>query len=286
MELKLCNLGLSQIPSDVWTHTDLRKLDLSGNQLTSLPYQLGYLTKIQTLNVSNNRLTSLSYQLGYLTDLQVLNVSNNQLTSLPYQIGYLTMLRKLDVRGNQLTSLPYQISHLPELQELDVSKNRLTSLPYQLKHLTNLRRLVVNDNRLDSLPSGFVHLLSPSRSDFSANNRQSRLAQRAEQTHPNADVEQAELLLQSEQERAAGTIAGVALEAYLKNLCDQHYISYSERGGLQSLIQNLEEEQAITSQEASHMMRLSSIRNKCAHSSPVTKQEVSLLVREVRKLLN
>ena len=38
---------------------DIKKLDLSNNELTQLPVEIGQLTQVTTLNLSNNKLTKL-----------------------------------------------------------------------------------------------------------------------------------------------------------------------------------------------------------------------------------
>src|SRR3954470_13845767 len=43
IQLHLCRLGLSQIPSEVWQCSSLQTLNLSYNRLSSLPAELGQL---------------------------------------------------------------------------------------------------------------------------------------------------------------------------------------------------------------------------------------------------
>lgn len=109
--------------------------------------------------------------------------------------------------------------------------------------------------------------------------------ERAEQTSQQTEIEQAEHLLLSGQERAAGSLAGVALEMHLRKRCEMHALAYSPKATLQTLIQLLQEADAITPAEAKHLTGLASIRNKCAHASPVSKDEVRFLVKEVKKFI-
>jgi serine/threonine protein kinase/Tol biopolymer transport system component len=102
-----------------------------------------------------------------------------------------------------------------------------------------------------------------------------------QQTH----IGQAEHFLQQGQKRAAGAIAGVLLEASLKHLCDSHSVSTPPKVGLQFLIQHARKAGLLTSEEASKLTHLAAIRNKCAHASPVSEEEVRLLVEEVKKFV-
>lgn len=99
--LDLSDRGLSEIPSDVFSKTELQQLDVSGNRLTGAPQsQIGQLKNLTFLDLSDNMLTGLPAELGRLNKLETLDVSNNQLTGLPMELGNLTQLRLLDVSGN------------------------------------------------------------------------------------------------------------------------------------------------------------------------------------------
>jgi Leucine-rich repeat (LRR) protein len=105
VDLDLSNKGLTSIPSDVFSRTDLEKLNLSKNRLTGAPQsQIGQLKSLKSLDLSNNALTGLPAELGQLTKLETLNVSNNKLTGLPMELGNLTQLRVLDVSGNDYST--------------------------------------------------------------------------------------------------------------------------------------------------------------------------------------
>ncbi len=58
------------------------------------------------------------------------------------------------------------------------------------------------------------------------------------------EIEQAELLLDNGFERAAGSIAGVALELHLKTLCDVNGVSYPPKASIEPLAQALYKEKS------------------------------------------
>lgn len=104
-KLDLSNRGLTAIPMDVFSRTNLVELDLSNNRLTNAPpSQIGALKKLRALNLSHNTLTGLPAELGQLRDLEILNVSNNGLTGLPMELGNLSSLRMLDIRENPFSA--------------------------------------------------------------------------------------------------------------------------------------------------------------------------------------
>ena len=61
------------------TLASVKKLDLSGNQLTALPEEIGLLTGLKELDLNENQLTSLPEEIGLLTGLEKLNLNNNPL---------------------------------------------------------------------------------------------------------------------------------------------------------------------------------------------------------------
>ncbi|EMM76696.1 leucine rich repeat protein [Leptospira santarosai str. 2000030832] len=79
---------------------DVRILDLSENQLTTLPKEIGKLQKLQELYLSGNQLTTLPREIGKLQTLQELGLSGNRLITLPKEIGQLKNLRWLSLKNN------------------------------------------------------------------------------------------------------------------------------------------------------------------------------------------
>ena len=146
-ELNLSYLNLTSIPSSLGNLRNLRELNLSGN-LASLPKEIGNLKNLKVLNLTNNSLGSLPSSIGNLTNLEELHSSMNKLTSLPSWIGNLTNLKELYLTINDLTSLPSWIGNLTNLKVLYLDGNELTSLPKEIGNLTNLEDLQLYGNNL------------------------------------------------------------------------------------------------------------------------------------------
>ena len=130
-------------------------LDLSGNprtQLATLPHEITELTDLRTLNLSGNQLTTLPLEITELTCLTELDLSDNQLTALPPEISKLTNLATLYLWRNQLTNLPPEIGKLTNLKTLDLWGNKLTALPSEICELTNLTKINLRGNPLHIPP--------------------------------------------------------------------------------------------------------------------------------------
>lgn len=137
LELDLSNLGLEEIPGDLF-YNDVRYLNLDDNNITRIDHLP---RKLVSLSCQNNGL----YKIGKLPkELEVLIVRNNDLEYLPALPNYLTTL---DCAYNSLSQLPElnyslqylycefnNLTYLPELpsglMELNCSNNSIAQLPY------------------------------------------------------------------------------------------------------------------------------------------------------------
>lgn len=108
--LVLAHTGLTKVPSDVFTKTDLLTLDLSNNNLTgSLPGEVRLLTSLRTLNLSYNKFTGVPAEVGQLKDLEYLDLAHNELTGLPQELGNLSKLKELILTGNNYSQADLEV---------------------------------------------------------------------------------------------------------------------------------------------------------------------------------
>lgn len=99
------------------------------------------------------------------------------------------------------------------------------------------------------------------------------------------EIEQAEKLLDNGFDRAAGSIAGVALELHLRTLCDVNGISYSPRDTIDPLATALYKAGKLDVTELKRIQYLASIRNKCSHPNLALATEIKSLIEDVKKLV-
>ncbi len=108
--LDLSDRDLTSVPSDIFSRTDLERLNLSRNNLTgALPAEVRHLSKLRILDLSYNEFTGVPAEVGQLRELQVLDLSHNKLTGLPYEIGNLIHLEILDLRGNAYSKADLEV---------------------------------------------------------------------------------------------------------------------------------------------------------------------------------
>src|SRR5688572_15634064 len=71
IRLDLSELGLTELPLELWQLSNLQMLYLWGNQLTSVPPEIGRLSNLQELSLSYNQLTSVPSEIWQLSNLQL-----------------------------------------------------------------------------------------------------------------------------------------------------------------------------------------------------------------------
>ena len=97
--------------------TDLKRLNLSGNNINSFP-NLGNLRKLQRLDLSENEIGG----------------------AVPSWIYYLSALKELDLSYNKFAGIPSEMGYLPNLEELYINNNDLISQVWgDFEYLDNLR---------------------------------------------------------------------------------------------------------------------------------------------------
>jgi hypothetical protein len=125
-DLDLSDIGLSELPPELWELSDLRELYLGNspfthvddlNHLTVLPPEIARLEQLEVLDISSNLLTNLPPEIGSLEHLEILWLPYNQLSSLPPEIAQLKSLCILNLMGNNLRELPSEMGQMTALYE-------------------------------------------------------------------------------------------------------------------------------------------------------------------------
>ena len=104
--------NLNKFPTIVLTCTNLVRLYLRGNELTSIPRELGNLVNLTYLCLQNNQITSIPREIGNLVKLEYFSFEDNQLTSVPRELGTLVNLKYFYFTRNKLTIIPRELGNL------------------------------------------------------------------------------------------------------------------------------------------------------------------------------
>jgi hypothetical protein len=99
------------------------------------------------------------------------------------------------------------------------------------------------------------------------------------------EIDQSEYLFKIKCYRAAGALAGVALEQHLKVLCEKYNLDSKKKDTIGPLVQYLYSDNKIDISLMKKILHLASIRDKCAHPSDVEKDEIKELIEGVKKII-
>ncbi|WP_299453409.1 leucine-rich repeat domain-containing protein [uncultured Microscilla sp.] len=159
-ELKLNNLKLQYLSSELATFKHLKVLDLANNHLLTLPPEFGKLKKLETLFLAHNQIAVLPTEIRKLKSLKKLDLSANQgMNNLPSDLSNWAKLIWLDLSYNSFKTLPLGICNLPKLKELNIAHNQIKQLPKAAKQLKKLKKLNWSANELPALPIESLLLL-------------------------------------------------------------------------------------------------------------------------------
>jgi len=154
------------MPSEVFSLTNLWKLDVKGNPNLKVPLSsIGNATKLEILILSNTNTTNSDlHGLGQASNLTQLHLTNMNLTgTIPANIFYLTQLQQLYLAFNKFTgSIPTQgLYNLSKLTDLYVYNNFISgSIPPDIgTKNTNLKYLTLGGNKINgTLPTSLNEL--------------------------------------------------------------------------------------------------------------------------------
>jgi hypothetical protein len=152
---------ISDLPIPSEGLTNITKLNLFNNKLTTISNRFSKLKSLLLLDISSNKLEDLGPVIGDLFNLNELNLNKNELQNLPEQIAKLKNLQKLFIRANKLTTLNKAIGQCEKLEHLDLSLNALTILPTEIGQLKNLKTLNLVGNTIDKKHQKYIVSLLP-----------------------------------------------------------------------------------------------------------------------------
>jgi Leucine-rich repeat (LRR) protein len=180
---------MSQFPEDATFLVNLKKLDLSFNDFTSVPEVIQTMGAISHVSMAFNNITTLPTWLFFMPQLNVLNFAGNRIEKIPTLIqidkwltenrAWLTKLRILKP-ASEATSIIYEKPGPRDGSSpggggsMQSTTNRIGSYSLETIPLTSippLEVLMFNSNRLAAVPSLFLFYSSTLTTLYMAHNR-------------------------------------------------------------------------------------------------------------------
>lgn len=130
-----CASELTFLPDEVFTLTNLKRLDVNNSGITEIPEGIGNLLNLEELNVSSTGISKLPDQVWNLTKLKSLSFSNTAVSNISENIGNLTDLEILEMSNTEVSSLPDAIGNCSSLKNLNISNTKIAKLPDSIYNL-------------------------------------------------------------------------------------------------------------------------------------------------------
>ena len=171
--LKLVNNHLRKLPVEMFSATQLRRLDLSQNLLETIQADVFAMPHLEYLSLAHNRIKEIPETSVWSQSLLSLDLAENSLTTLPQGIQN-SCIEILNLSKNQFTSIPKCLCRITTLTSLDLSSTLITSFPPEMQHLDRLVNLNVSNANINDLPGGGGILRGAVKGIFRARARSSK----------------------------------------------------------------------------------------------------------------
>jgi len=116
--LDLSDCGLSEIPEEVYSFTELVTLKLDNDAHGD--------------EITRNKIVTLSPKIANLKNLKVLTISNNDIASLPNELAQCQKLTTLDLTNNKLSELNNEVANMASLKHISLKGNPFELLPPEI----------------------------------------------------------------------------------------------------------------------------------------------------------
>ena len=175
VSFKLVNNHLRKLPSELFSATQLRRLNLSQNLLETISAEIFALPNLEYLTLAHNRLKEIPETDVWTQSLLSLDLAENHLTTLPQGIQS-SSIEILNLSKNNFTSIPKCVCCITSLTSLDISSTLITTLPPEMQHLEHLVNLNVTNANISDLPGGGEVLRGYIKGVFKARARTSKVS--------------------------------------------------------------------------------------------------------------
>ena len=122
----------TELPSSIWSATELTTLLVWQTPIETIPPSIGKLQKLRWLFLRETSVTFLPSEIGNLTHLEKLNVENCPLRTLPPEISKLNNLEFISVHSLELEEFPLGVATLPNIQRIELYVGSKCRLPPDL----------------------------------------------------------------------------------------------------------------------------------------------------------
>ncbi|KAF2848931.1 cell morphogenesis protein-like protein Sog2 [Plenodomus tracheiphilus IPT5] len=151
--IDLGHKNIARLPDEVIDviRTEIERLALSHNLLSTLPLRLIECKRLRYLNVRYNAMREIPAAILEMTSLEILDVSRNKIKYIPPKIANLTSLKVLAIAKNKIEALPVCLGEIGSLQVLKLDGNPLVFPPPDVCTINDKTPSPANENERDAV---------------------------------------------------------------------------------------------------------------------------------------
>lgn len=151
--IDLGHKNIARLPEEVIDviRTEIERLALSHNLLSTLPLRLIECKRLRYLNVRYNAMREIPAAILEMTSLEILDVSRNMIKYIPPKIANLTSLKVLAIAKNKIEALPVCLGEIGSLQVLKLDGNPLVFPPPDVCTINDKTPSPANENERDAV---------------------------------------------------------------------------------------------------------------------------------------
>jgi Leucine-rich repeat (LRR) protein len=153
-ELSFSYRNADKIELDTTGFSNLKSLDLSGNNIKILPSEVLMAKNLKKIKLNDCRQLDLKVVLQQLAKLPIeeLEVNSSNITYVPIEISKLSSLKKVSLANNHLTHLPWYLNYLKNIEGLNFANNAISEIDVKLGDLHELKSLNLSYNPVINKP--------------------------------------------------------------------------------------------------------------------------------------
>lgn len=171
-KLQLSTGRLKILPREIEELTELKYLDLFGNNIEVLPDWFYKLANLKSLSLKNNSFKKIPTILYAPNSIENLNLSDNRISELfANDVRNLSEILEVDISFNGLNLIPDANIQFPKTVILTAKGNNFSVFPPVLNKLSTLQKIDLSENSIEKFKDGdFSDLKDLEELDLSRNN--------------------------------------------------------------------------------------------------------------------
>ncbi|ELU08135.1 hypothetical protein CAPTEDRAFT_71429, partial [Capitella teleta] len=137
---------------DIANLTRLFKIELSGNQISSIETSCFKGTTLRWISLNNNKLTDFPDFSEVKDTIEEVYINNNEIKNISrMDIANLTRLFKIDLSHNQISSIETSCFKGTTLRWISLNNNKLTDFPDFSKVRDTIEEVYINNNEIKNI---------------------------------------------------------------------------------------------------------------------------------------